>query len=951
MLLFLVVFCVDAAAQGTFNLHENTIERISQARDVSPLSVDTVFGDQVSHYDGSASFNHVDITMPGSDALPVELRRTLRVEDRLRTNGHFLGGFGEWALDVPRLSSEIATSLGWRPSSGTVNQRCSLPGPLPDVGTISAEDYWGGYSLHIPGAGGQQLLMNPSSSIPAAGGGPYPWITKDMWRIACKASTKNGYAGEAFMALSPQGVKYHLDWAVSKAHAGINQKLDTGGINRQVIHFLVSRVEDRFGNWVDYTYSGDKLTGITASDGRQITLTWSGSNVASATSSVGNWAYTYASGKLSQVTRPDGSKWTFTSTGALTITPAPWSPLIEDPTGCPDSLEAPTGTYTLSITAPSGAVGQFNFNVLQHWRSSIPEHACQIVSPTYWFMKTPRFHWNLSLLSRTITGPGLPTMSWSYTYGAPNPLFSPDSKQNTMAGPDSTWVRYTYGTGYNLNEGQMLAVEEGSSAANILQTRTDTYLTTAEAASQHFPSAVGSTPRMWSDLLATEWLRPLRQSVTTRQGISFTRQTPNTCLGKYCFDVFARPTVAIRSSTLPGSPSRTEQTDYHDNTGKWVLGQIAQVKCTAPTTALPAGCGASGTVVSSTSFDATWALPLVHQQFGRTLQTLTWNTTASIASGQLGTVATVKDGNNHTTTVSSWKRGIPQSIQYPATAESPSGATQSATVNNAGWITSATDENGYKTCYAHDAMGRISQVTYPSEATAGVCDTSTWAATTQQFVQVTSAEYGIPAGHWRQTVATGNGRKVAYFDGLWRPLLVREYDTANESGTQRFSRSTYNHRGQPTFAAYPATVHNASAGTTTTYDALGRPTSAVQDSELSPAALATTTEYLTGFQTRVTDPKGNQTTTSYRAWDQPTFDFPVLIAHPASTWTHITRDVFGKPTQLRRSNTSSPGGGTGVDRNYTYNTHQQLCRSVEPETGATLLGYDGAGNVKWSAAG
>ena len=945
VLLTLWAIAPQAWAQSAFNLHENTIERLSQAREVSPIAVDTVFGDQISHFDGSVSFSQVDIAVPGNDALPVELRRTLRVEDRSRVNGHFLGGFGEWALDLPRLSSEVSVAYGWRPAAGTVSQRCSLPGPLPSTPTVAAEDYWSGYSLQIPGAGSQQLLMSPSSTLPAAGGGPYPWITQGMWRIACKSSTKNGYAGEAFIALSPQGIKYTLDWVVSRTHASVNGELNSKPVTRQVVHFLVSRIEDRFGNWVDYAYSGDKLTGITASDGRQIALTWSGSNVASVASSLGPWSYTYASGKLSQVTRPDASKWTFTSTGALAINPIPWSPPIEDPTGCPDALDAPTGTYALSITAPSGAVGQFNFGVFQHMRSNIPEHACFINSPQYWFMKVPRFHWSLTLMSRTVTGPGLAGMTWTYGYGAPDWLGGGNEKENTVAGPNSTWARYTYGTGFNLNEGQLLKLEEGSSASNILQSKVDTYLTTAEATGQLFPAAAGANPRQWSDLLATEWLRPLRQSATIRQGVSFIRQIPNACSGKYCFDVFARPTRTIRSSTLTGTPSRTEETSYHDNTVKWVLGQVAQVKCTAPTTALPAGCGASGTVVSAATYDPTWALPLTYSAFGKLQQTLAWDTTSAINTGQRGTVTSVKDGNHHTTTVTNWKRGIPQSIAYPDST------TQSATVNNAGWITEVTDENGYKTCYAHDAMGRVSQVTWPSESSAGVCDTSTWAATTQSFVQVNTAEYGIPAGHWRQTIATGNGRKEAYFDALWRPLVVREYDTANASGTERFNRFSYDHRGQTTFAAYPATVHTATTGTHTAYDALGRATQVQQDSELSPALLTTTTEYLSGFQTRITDPKGNQTTTSYLAWDQPSTDLPTLIAHPASAWTHIGRDVFGKPTRIRRSDSSSPTGGTGVDRDYAYDGYQQLCRSVEPETGATLLGYDGAGNVAWSAAG
>lgn len=199
-------------------------------------------------------------------------------------------------------------------------------------------------------------------------------------------------------------------------------------------------------------------------------------------------------------------------------------------------------------------------------------------------------------------------------------------------------------------------------------------------------------------------------------------------------------------------------------------------------------------------------------------------------------------------------------------------------------------------------------------------------------------------------MSTGNGRKLTYFDAMWRPLLTREYDTANEAGTQRFQRFAYDPAGRTAFASYPASVHNPTQGTWTEYDALGRPTSVSQDSELG--LLTTLTEYLTGFQTRVTSPKLQQTTTRYLAWDQPVTDFPTLITHPEGAYTHIARDVFGKPTVLRRSNSSSPTGGTvALNRTYTYNVSQELCRSVEPETGATLMGYDGAGNLTWSAAG
>ena len=192
--------------------------------------------------------------------------------------------------------------------------------------------------------------------------------------------------------------------------------------------------------------------------------------------------------------------------------------------------------------------------------------------------------------------------------------------------------------------------------------------------------------------------------------------------------------------------------------------------------------------------------------FGKLRHTLTYNAD--------GTLKTATDGNGHTTTPSNWKRGIPQAIQYPATPESPGGAVASAVVNDAGWITSVTDENGYRTCYAYDAMGRLASTSYPSETRAGTCDISAWNATAQVFESVGAAEYGIPAGHWRQTISTGNGRKETYYDALWQPLLVREYDAGDVAATQRFTVFGYDHEGRKTFASYPVGSLASIAGAT-----------------------------------------------------------------------------------------------------------------------------------------
>ena len=457
---------------------------------------------------------------------------------------------------------------------------------------------------------------------------------------------------------------------------------------------------------------------------------------------------------------------------------------------------------------------------------------------------------------------------------------------------------------YRYNEGKLLKVERGYGAGSILQTSLSAY--DLALAGTPYPAKFGTSTRYNFDGWAENFHRPLLATTITQDGVNFGSSNAG-------FDAFARPLSVLRASSL--GYSRTDAYQYHDLQSKWVMGQVKQV-------------ARGGLVEAELTFDASSALQLTYKQFGALRQTLTWNAN--------GTVATVKDGNNNTTTLASWYRGIPQSITYPGSAS------QSAAVNAFGWITSVTDENGFSTGYGYDPVGRLTSITYPTG------DSTAWNGTTQAFAQVASTEYGIPAGHWRQTVSTGTGRKITCFDGLWRPLLVQEYDTANQAATTRFQRFTYGYDGNGPldFASYPGTTDALTTGTWTSTDPIGRPRGQARTSELG--TLTTTIEYLPGFLTRVTQPGGQQTVTGFQAWDTPVSDYPVAIQQPEGVYTDIVRDSLGKPTALTQRNA---GATVAVTRSYVYDAQQQLCKSVEPETASTVMAYDNAGNLSWSASG
>jgi hypothetical protein len=327
MIAILALTSALAHAQTTDGVepYEEFGKRLRAAEEVTPLK-SNLFGDKVSLYNGATEFDVADISVPGNGSLPVELRRHLIIEDRRKDPGN-LGGFGDWDLDVPYIDATVTQENGWViNNNGSADaSRCNdqnLPYVhvssltyLPDASVI-----WNGNHLHIPGVADDEMLKNAEAKLPAmADGNNYPWITKGFVRLGCLASTANGYPGEAFVAVTPSGVRYTFNWAVVRT-APVLKLGKNQFVTRSRVYLLATRIQDRFGNWVTYTYSGDQLTRIDASDGRAITIGWSGNTISSVTAPVGTWSYGYNNGALSSVTQPDGSAWTYSVASGSMVT-------------------------------------------------------------------------------------------------------------------------------------------------------------------------------------------------------------------------------------------------------------------------------------------------------------------------------------------------------------------------------------------------------------------------------------------------------------------------------------------------------------------------------------------------------------------------------------------------------------------------------------------------------
>lgn len=898
-------------------------KHIESAQNLTVLK-DTLFGESVNLYNGKTGFDVTDIDLVGNNALPVQLRRRFSVElDLVGSASSFnanLDGVGGWELDVPHISGTFGGRASW------ADTRCSVTmAPSHNV-AFRLTDIWQGNTIHTPGGGDRVMLLAEANTPRPTDGVTRKWSTSQRDAIDC-IPMKSGLSGEGYRITTTEGVRYSFDIATSRL-AGILEK-SLGGTSRartsrEKIYLLASRVEDRNGNWVEYAYDGEgHLTRVWSSDGRQITLAYNGSHLATATAAGRTWHYEYGevegAVRLSAVVQPDGSRWAYGYSSALRIAPAVWDGNTRP--GCTENPPEERAPFTLTVGHPSGASGQFTLDNVRHYRSGLHAVECakkRASNGTFYYeMNTPNFFDVMSLQSKVISGPGLATpLAWTYRYGSaggglwgnpnfpvPYPCTTCNSEKTVVVTqPDGTATHYRYGSQYALNEGRLLGSSIVDASGVTASTRTTVYMSNAEVASQPFAPRYG---HIWNgDDPSTAQVRPVVAEAVDQDGETY--QT--SMLG---FDDLGRPTRINRAST---TGSRTDVTEYADERSRWLLGAVSQ-RINEDT----------GAVEEQTHYDVLMR-PVQVFKFGKLVQSLVWN-------GD-GTASTVADGNGHTTALTDWKRGIPQQIRYP------DGTGMSAAVDDNGWVRSVTDESGATTRYDYDAMGRISGIDWPSD------DDVAWHRTTQTFEQIGGDEHGISAGHWRQTIATGNARKHVYFDAFWRPLLSEEYDAGQRESTQRFLRSAYDEAGRQVFASYPASSASVSAGTWTTHDALGRIRSVSTDSELG--LLTSRTDYLQGGLMRVINPRGQVTTTRFQAFGEPSTQAPVLITQPEAAATEIARDVFGKPFSITRR---SHDGSTRLSRSYVYDGHQQLCKSIEPESAATLLGYDGAGNIVWRASG
>lgn len=752
-----------STAQDSVQPESDYANKVGKAQQMGRLD-DGTFGENISLFNGQLNFSITDIAIPGNAGPPVDLARKRSISERYLHRGAKpgdLSGFYDWDIDVPYIEG-IFSERGWvvgPDSDPSRYQRCSLQ-KKPYIGE-GASYYpetliWNGYGLNLPGQGVTQVLV-ASANIPMpTDGQSYPWVTTGNVRIRCLPQTQNGIPGEAFLAVAPDGTRYYLNWAVSREMPQFKYKdnplAPTRYLTRSHVFFMASRVEDRFGNWVNYGYSADKLTSISSSDGRSISLTYSGDRIVSASANGRTWTYQYREpgelgsridGGLSAVVLPDGTRWTYNSIGSLR--PPQFSPAQEG-SECDPNMGTVYGPYSYTIGHPAGAAATYSLEYRYFYRATD-------ISPCSSPEQVPYTGvWNLK--QRSITGPGLPAMTTSYAFQGG---FS-TGRWTTVTRPDGSVESYLFGVRPRVDEAKLLEKRTANASGAALESTIYQYLGKEEAIGQFVP-LVGQS---LSIITPTEGLlEPEKLRVTTREGTQYTERTDK-------FDVFARPVERYSGSDVGVARDRTS---YHDDLGSWTLGGQERVVDID-----------TGHEQSRTQFD-TRALPQTVWAFGKLKQAFVYDA--------LGNLSHVTDGNGNVTQLQDYKRGTPRRILYA------DGTGVSATVDDNGWLSSRTDESGAITNYSYDVMGRLTLIRYPAGDGVG------WNDTAISNQRTPAPERGLEPGHWRQVESTGNARRITYRDALMRPVLTEEFDAASRSSTLRQIINAYDYAGRAIFQSYP----------------------------------------------------------------------------------------------------------------------------------------------------
>jgi hypothetical protein len=228
-LLMVLPLALHAQSQPVSSPEDEYKKLIKVSEDIQPLG-ETPFGEQISLYDGSLSFQQTDITVTGRGPA-ITVGRVFRLRSADERIDFEKRAFGDWDIDIPMITTvtpiKSGIRVGWLVNSTNKKAICTSFREPPSVAGINGnadwepKSWWSGYQMHVPGQGTQELLTRASGNT-AQPSGTYPVVTKQNWTMGCIAESRDATT-QGFLAIAPDGTKYSFNRLTYRSMPGMSR--------------------------------------------------------------------------------------------------------------------------------------------------------------------------------------------------------------------------------------------------------------------------------------------------------------------------------------------------------------------------------------------------------------------------------------------------------------------------------------------------------------------------------------------------------------------------------------------------------------------------------------------------------------------------------------------------------------------------------------------------------
>lgn len=737
--------------------------------------------------------------------------------------------------------------------------------------------------------------------------------TTNNWRFSCNGSltgvlqSPNGNSWD--MNVAGQSTFSYTSAAAGSAFGTTNRPdpsfyNTTGG---QFFWLMPSAQHDQYGNWVQYGYDGLKLTGMTANDGRQISLSWNGNALTGVASGSRSWLFSQSSTGL-LISQPDGQTWTIEEA-------TDWNRVM---TG---GVYTGAGGLVTAVTNPHGGKTTYTYAA---YLVANPNVTCPTAQPDCvrlaipWVREQPH-----TALARKQTSDG---GTWTYTayWGngkAPLATFAPDGPTGhavrnvqIMTPAKSYQESYQFWSPYEFTT----CVSSNTWQIGLLAEK-DTGSTQQETYTWINQSMIGG-----SSGCAAQLGRPLLQTINViRDGKTYS--TNNT------YDSYGRATQIVE--TGDDGNQRVTNRIWLTDTTRWILDRVSSESV--------------GTASSTLS-----ARTYAYNPQGSLTSTTTDGVTHGYGYDGAGNLTSHTDPRGLVTQLGNYYRGVARSEVRPFASGTEPGwcpaprtsVALTRAVDDFGNVVSLTNARGKTYGYQYDGMNRLVYNTKP----AGNPISISWSGSQRTLQRDNYSQTEYFDGYGRTTESVENGIAVnRQFDPLGR-MTFQSYP-----GTSNGDSFDYDQLGRPLTVTHSDGTHQT-WGFTGSWEAVtderGNVTSSIYQAYGNPdeKVLIEVNPPVSGAATLINrNVLGNVTSvvqgSATRTWEYDGHNYLVARTDPETGRTALSRDLSGNLTS--RQVGSMPAATYTWDAenrmssaSWSDGVAEQVCKTRDENGNLTTLG-------------